>query len=315
MTTTTDELERRLAQLKRAVPARGMERHPLLLHDLSELPAELQSPGVRAMAASQQIKPIIAFPPQIHRGWHYVPKQALLFTPDRVIHLLASIWPDQEPTITQLAGSGLMYLKATLLLLYGHLEIVGQGADSTSRLAVEFNTVAWEGLAPPLRRLLHASQPASGAGLNRSARAAAAQQAASRLPLKFSNGVEIHGLLPGEIPEELLFQPGTWERRLLVFRRPVLANTLLLLSTNYMVVIQEELKVSQGWIITYIPRGGIRGVQCRPRSQWHDLVVQLERGSQTASYTLRLTDEAARAWRQKWVQQGGGWQDLPAEVK
>jgi hypothetical protein len=303
--------EKRLDQLKREVPTRGFERHPSLLQNVSDLPAELQSPTVTALAAGVAIQTIIAFPPQIQRGWHYVPKQALLFTSTGVIHLLASIWPGQEPQVTQLKGCGLMYMKASLLLLYGFLEIVAEGHAAPARLGVEFNTVAWERLSLPLRKLLQATQPASGISTGRSPFSPAAQPAFEKLPLKFSNGLKIHGLLPGEALEELVFQPGIWKRWRLLFRRPVLANTLLLLTSSYMVVIQEELGVGQGWIISYIPRNGIIGIQNRPGSLWNELTVQLKRGDQTAEYPLRLEDGAAQAWRARWLQHGGLWQDLP----
>ena len=115
------DVETRLAQLKREVPTRGYERHPLIVKAVTELPPELQSPTVTALAAQEALQTIIAFPPQIRRGWTHVPKQALLFTPTDVIHLLASIWPEEESQITRVDGSELLYLKVSLLLLYGCL--------------------------------------------------------------------------------------------------------------------------------------------------------------------------------------------------
>lgn len=314
MSTSEKDLEARLAQLKRQVPTRGFERHPLILKHVSELPAELQSPTVGSLAAGDAIHTIIAFPPQIHRGWHYVPKQALLFTLTDVIHLQASIWPDQDPQTTYLKGSGLMYMKVTLLLLYGFLEIVAQGDASPTQLGVEFNTVAWYQLSLPLRQLLRATQATSSAPADETAHAPAAQQALEDLPLKFSNGAKIYGLLPGEALEDLVFQPGIWKRWLLLFRRPVVANTLLLLTSNYVVVVQEDLHVRQGWIFSYIPRSSICGMQSQPRGPRNELTVQLKRGEQTAEYKLLLENEAIQAWRVRWMRCGGRWQDIPAEV-
>lgn len=314
MTTSEEDLEERLAQLKREVPTRGFERHPWVLKNISDLPTELQSPAVVSLAAAEAIHAIIVFPPQIHRGWHYVPKQALLFAPMDVIHVQASIWPDQEPQTTYLKGSGLMYRKATLLLLYGFLEIVAQGHTSPTRLGMEFNTVAWYRLSPPLRQLLLATRATPGAPIDEPTYAPGVQQAFERLPLKFSNGVKIYGLLPGEELEELVFQPGTWKRWLLLFRRPVSANTLLSLTSNYVMVIQEELDVELGWIISYIPRSSIAGMQSQPRDQWSELTVQLKRGDQTAECKLLLEGEAVQAWRARWMEYGGQWEDLPEEV-
>jgi hypothetical protein len=38
-----------------------------------------------------EVKEIISFPPQIHWGYHFIPKQDLFVTLSDVIHLLASI--------------------------------------------------------------------------------------------------------------------------------------------------------------------------------------------------------------------------------
>jgi hypothetical protein len=100
MTRSTDERKKRLAQLKREATKRGFDRHASVLKDVSDLPTELQSPAVAALATNHVIQNIIDFPPQIQHGWQYVPRQALLFTPMEGIHLLASIWPDREPQVT-----------------------------------------------------------------------------------------------------------------------------------------------------------------------------------------------------------------------
>lgn len=315
MTTSKEALEKRLTQLKREVLARGFERHPLVLKTVSDLPTEIQSPAVTRLIAGEVIQTIIFFPQQIQRGWHYVPKQALLFTPTNVIHLLASVWPDQEPQVTYLESCGLMYMKVTLILLYGFLEIVTQGDDSPVRLGVEFNAVFWDLLSPPFRKLLQTTQATPAPPTDESTYSPAVQQALEKLPLKFSNGVRIHGVLPGEVLEELIFQPGTWKRWLLLFRKPISADTLLLLTSNYMVVIEEELGVGQGWIISYIPRKCIVGIQNQSRSLGNELTIQLQREQQTTEYKLPLKSEVAQAWRERWIQHGGRWQDIPDESK
>ena len=307
-----DPQEKRLAELKKEVTRPGFDRHASVLQDLSELPAELQSDALTGLAATTQIQHIVVFPPQLQRGWHYVPKQALLFTPSQIIHLLASIWPGQEPQLSCVEGCGLMYMKVTLLLLYGHLEIVGKGQASPARLAVEFNTVAWHSLSRPLHQLLHKSRDTLGVSKAKEHDSLTLEASLANLPLKFSNGVKIYGLLPGEELQELVFQPALWIRWLYFFRRPLLANTLLLLTTNYMVVIQEEVGVEQGWILSYIPRNCIIGMQLHPCEVGGELSVQLKRSDQSAAYKLMLRSEVIETWRKQWTQHGGEWQDLAA---
>lgn len=315
MIRSSEDREKRLAELKKEVTKRGFDRHASVLQHVSELPTELQSPAVMALFTGESIQKIIVFPPQIQRGWNYVPKQALLFTSTDVIHLAASIWPDEEAQITCLTGCGLMYLKVTLVLLYGFLEIVAQGQDLPSRLGVEFNTVAWLYLSSPLRKLLQATQPQARISLREAGGTYSqnTKQALEELPLKFSNGLKIYGLLPGEELEDLVFQPRTWKPWLYFFRRPVSANTLLLLTTNYMVVIDEELHVEQGWILSYIPRNIITGIQSQSSGLWNELLVQLKRGDQSVDYKLMLKNEFAEAWRTLWIQHGCQWKDLPID--
>jgi hypothetical protein len=122
-------------------------------------------------------------------------------------------------------------------------------------------------------------------------------------------------VLPGEKLEDLVFQPCTWKHWLFLFQQPVTANTLLLLTSNYVVVIQEELRVAQGWIITHIPRIGITGMQNQPRGLWNELSILLNRRDQYADYKLLLKSEAVDAWRMQWIKHGGQWQDLPEEAE
>src|SRR5512143_3820783 len=121
MNPTTQDTEKRLVELKRQVPTRGFERHPVFIQSLAELPPELCSP-LLGEATGQTL---IVFPPQIQRGRHYVPRQALFFKPDEVTHVLASIWPGEPPQVTRIRSGDLLYAKVTLLLLYGFLEIEG----------------------------------------------------------------------------------------------------------------------------------------------------------------------------------------------
>jgi hypothetical protein len=316
MVTPADKIEKRLAELKKEIPKRGLERHPAVLKNIADLPLELQSPAITTISTGETIQTIIAFPPQIHHGWRYVPKQALLFIPSGVIHSMASIWPDHEPRVTRVNSRDLLNIKVTLMLLYGSLEIIARGDDSPTHLLMEFNTVAWAYLSLPLRQLLKATSTSPGAPVDENDNSPSVQQAVQKLPLKFFNGLNIHGILPGEKLEALVFQPGTWsvwKRWLLLFRKPIIANTLLSITSNFMVVIQEELGVEYGWIITYTPRGNIERMQNHLRGNCNELTVLLKQGKQTAECKFLLKGEAAEAWRKLWIQHIGRWHELPEE--
>jgi len=310
MDRSTSAQKKRVAELKREVIRPGFDRHAFQLGNIGDLPADLRGPSVAQIAVQEAIHSIIVFPAQIQRGWHYVPKQALLFTATGVIHLLASIWPNQEPQVTHLNGCGLMYLKASLLLLYGYLEIVAQGQDSPIRLGMEFNTVSWDAISTPLRQLLKVSKTAFNLPEDQIAYSTIAREAFEKLPLKYFNGVQLYGLLPGEELEELFFQEGSGKPWLFFFRRLVTPDTLLMLTTNYMVVIQEDLKLKVGWILSYIPRNGICMIQSQGDGLWTELTVQLKRQDQAASCKWLLAKKTVDEWRLRWLAHGGRWQDF-----
>ena len=309
------DLKKRLSQLRREVLARGYDRHPSLLYSISDLPAELQSPALTYLVGSKALETSFAFPAQIYHGWKYVPKQALLFTPPDTIHLLASIWPDQPPQITSINRSELLYIKVSLLLLYGLLEIIAQGQDTATQISIEFNTIAWNRISQSLERFLQSTQATPGLPVEYNTISASIQQDIKKLPVKFSNGVYLYGQLPYDELEDLVFQSAINKRWPILGRRPLISNTLLILTTNYLIVIQEDPYVKLGWIITYIPRNNIFRIQNQPCSLWNEITVQLKREMHTKEYKLLLTDEITQAWRETWIGHNGQWIDIPAEVK
>jgi hypothetical protein len=170
-------------------------------------------------------------------------------------------------------------------------------------------------MSRPLRKLLRTIQAAPERSRHETRLSQAARAVVENLPLKFANGVDIYGLLPGEELKSLVFQPGTWKRWLLFFRRPVSPDTLLLLTSNFMVVIAEELGVKQGWVISYIPLGNISEMQSRPHGLWNELTIHLKRNDQTAEYKLLLKDEAIQDWRALWLAHGGRWDVREGELE
>lgn len=314
MDKTADEQERRLAQLKREVTRRGFDRHAHVLRDVSELPGELQTAAVSELANRETIQRILLFPPQIRRGWDYVPKQALLFTQRGVLHLTGSIWPDEKPRAAYLRACNLMYMEITLILLYGFLDILAHGEATPTHLNVEFNTVAWCLLTKPLHSLLPANIAPSWSQAHEPEYSAVMHHAMRELPVKFANGVKIYGLLPGEQLEELVFQPGTSQRWLHFFQRPLTPNTLLLLTNHYVVLIREDLNTKQGWILKYIPRECIVDMQTQRCDLCNELVIRLKRDDQMAQYKLFLASKAVEAWHSRWIEHGGQWAVFPGKI-
>ncbi len=317
MNVSSQSMQKRLAQLVKEIPTLGMKQYPSTLKSVSDLPGELQSPSITALKTDQTIQTIIDFPPQIQNMRYYVPRQALLFNNTGVVHVKASIWPDQEPQVTLIMGCNILYMKVRLLLLYGFLEVVAHEGDAPVRIEVEFNTVAWEMLSQPLHRLLQTSLPTANAQADKRANELAAQKAMDALSFKFNNGMRIYAFLPGEVLEELVFQPGisrTWKLGPFQFRKPITADTVVSMTSNFVVALQEELEKWYGWILTYIPRNKILGMQSRPGGLCDELAVQLGQPRNSTEYKIPLGRDAIETWRERWIQQGGQWQTLPFET-
>ena len=310
-------MQKRLAQLVKEIPTLGMKQYPSTLKSISDLPGELQSPSITALLTDQTIQTIMTFPPQIQNMRYYVPRQALLFNKSGVVHVIASIWPDQGPQVTLIKCSSILYMRVRLLLLYGFLEVVAQESDSPIRIKMEFNTVAWEMLSQPLHRLLQTSLPTATVNAEIRANALAAQKAMDALSFKFNNGMRIYAFLPGEVLEELVFQPGVNRTREIWpfhFRKPITADTVVSMTSNFMVSLQEEPGTWYGWILTFIPRNKIIGMQSRPGGLYDELAVRLGKPGNSAEYRIPLGRDAIEAWRERWTQQGGQWQTLPNET-
>ena len=317
MNTSSQTIQKRLAQLVKEMPTLGMKQYPYSLKSVSDLPGELQSPTLTALLADQTIQTIIAIPPQIQNMRYYVPRQALLFNKTGVVHAKASIWPDQEPQVTLIKGSSILYMKVRLLLLYGFLEVVAQEGHSPVRIEVEFNTVAWEMLSQPLHRLLQTSLPEAIAQADIRANALAAQKAMEALSFKFNNGMRIYAFLPGEVLEELVFQPAvsrSWELWPFQFRKTFTADTVVSMTRNFVVALQEEPGKWYGWILTYIPRNKVIGMQSRPIGLYDEIAIQLGQPGNSTEYKIPLGKDAIETWRGRWIQQGGQWQTLPIET-
>jgi len=301
MAPTRKEIKQRVAQLERQVPIRGMEQYPSLLKGLSYLPSELESTTLSGFIEGEEILDIISFPSQIQRGHYYVPKQALLFTSASLIHTIASIWPDHEPKITKLRGEDISCVNLSLILLYGYLEIFSGSGSSLTRICVEFNTVAWEVLSSPLRRFLQANKESIYSTIDHTPFSLNVQDAISKLPLRFINGLKLYTILPGEELEDLVFQPGVWKRWLVFLRKATIPGTLLVLTSNYFVILREELDGPYGWFFNFIPRRRIFGVENTPYDKWNDFRVQINQGDDEMEIKFQLNDDATKAWQACWI--------------
>jgi hypothetical protein len=235
------------------------------------LPDSLRLAAQAALPPDESINSIFFVPSQSFlKSWvgqRYVPEQALLFGRRGVLHVQAVAEQTSSPRTTYLPAKGLLSARLTIMLLYGCLELVGQGSDAPVTISVEFNTVGDHLLWPPLRRLVQMAWGAAWPGASSSGTAEAMLARLRKQSYKFGNGLEIHALQSGEHPLGFVFQPNIWQPLWRFFRRKVTATTLLTLTDRQILLLEEDPQknVNYGWIFNFFPLDCVTGMagSCR----------------------------------------------------
>ncbi len=286
----------------------GVASFPYLVNDPDELPTGLQQLARQALTPGEPISTIFVVPAQafISSFWfgrRYVPEQALLFTPTGVLHVQDAARRDQAGQVTYLRSEELLYAQISLLLLYGCLELVGRVQDVLSRVTVEFNTVGHNLLDPALHRFLRQAWVFPFASDTAKIRNRPMLDELERISLKFRNGLALYGLQTGERLLGYVFQPGIWLRRWRIFNRQVSATTLLALTDQQLIIVEEECNGepnAHGWIISCFPRAALTRLETQPEKSWQELQVRLARGEVAVDRRVKLSNEVAAAWQDVW---------------
>jgi len=286
--------------------------HPYQAKNLTDLPVELRQLAERSLGLDGQVDLIFVVPPQVFPGssWggpRYVPEQALLFTPLGVLHVQSTAAPRQAGQATYLHGAELVYARLSLLLLYGRLELAGLVNGVLSRVIVEYNTVGHDLLQPGLLRFLRLAWGPAQAQENDNDTETLLCRLGGR-SFKFMNGLRYYALQPDEHLLGYVFQPRIVRRYWRVFHRQIAPMTLLALTENTLIVIEEEQigRAPLGWHFTFCPRICVSGIEAKPNKEWQDLYVHLVRGPVGADRRMTLDNETTLAWRALWLNQGVG---------
>lgn len=281
--------------------------------DLADLSADLADAAQTLLSPNDEVRRIFVVPPQEFPSWakyRYGPGHALIFTDAGVIHVQTAA--RGQPAQTRVVPTAAVhYVQVGLLLLYGRLEIGYAVEGRAQQVALEFNTVGWDLLQPGLMDLLRDVNIVSPPVETQASAISAA--VIERLPYKFANGVKIYILAPGERLLGLVFQPGIWTRRLLIFRRQVTPPIVLALTDRCVSLIEEEPSVgashSYGWTFTLIPRRGVTGMRSEPTPLGRLISIELLVEGAVATRELELTAEVAATWEAQWRSHGGEWRD------
>lgn len=291
----------------------GLRRHALpdFFDSVGELPAELSSLAEAALPPGHAVRGALFVPAEyVARrmlAWEYVPERALVFLDGAALFVRAE-GPETPAETMFLDAHSLLYVRSSLLLLYGLLEFKADCGPQPNEVRLEYNTVIWRALGGPLARFVSASCSPFAPGDDKAVRAAN-DRILKALPFKFANGLRYYALDPGERLLAAVFQPAIWERRAF-FSFQVTPNTLFGLTEGKVVLIEESRSPvwrrspqgEYGWIFTYIPRDRVVDMVVTPHSRYAEVRVELARGAAKESRSLVLEPGTAvqleRSWRE-----------------
>ncbi len=288
---------------------------PEFYDSAGSLPQSLYEAARPVLPPKQAVRGALLLPGEYYARkrvqWEWTPERALIFLDEGVVHV-AGAAPGAPAHGALIDAGALLYLRSSLLLLYGLLEFRADCGGAGSQMRVEYNTVIWESLKGPLARFVAAAgprpEPAAEAEINLHNAAII-----KSLPFKFANGVRYYTLGPGERLHAAIFQPAIWERHGLVPRQ-VTPNTLLALTDRKLVLIEESRSsfwqrrrsdMEYGWIFTYIPSGRVVDMSVTTGVRWSELKMRLEWGAASDERAFLLEPAVAAGWRQAWQEAGG----------
>jgi hypothetical protein len=288
-----------------------LRRHPLpeFVTSLAELPAPLAPLVQRWLPKDAAIRGALVVPPEyIARtmlAWEYVPDRALIFT-DRAALYVAAGAPGLASQAMLLNPPDFLWLRSSLLLLYGLLEFKVECDGASSDVRLEYNTVIWPRLNDALSRFIAAAcGPAPAVEAERAADANLS--ILNQLPFKFASGLRCYVLTPGERVQAAVFQRALWEGARFLPRQ-LTANTLFALTDRKLVFIEEQRSLAwrrpsqgeYGWIFTYIPRDRVVDMVVTPGARWSELKVCLALGGASDERTFVVEPSTAVQWQRAW---------------
>jgi hypothetical protein len=279
--------------------------HPYRVETIDELPDGLRDLARKALLPDDPAEKIFVIPEQMLSrktgrlvGMDWVQEQSLLFTHRGVVHVRAGKSDGDMGQANYLAGSSLLYVQMSLILLYGRMELCAAANDELSRIVVEYNAVCHEMLEPSVHRLIRlAGGPAHAQNANDSRDFLLGKLEAQSL--KFRNGLAIHALQPDEKLLGYVFQPRLYPRYFRLVRRLIAPASLIALTDQQFIMIEEGMKRAPcyGYVFTYCPRANVVVVDTEPTDTLQEVCLHLRKDAFTADHRLTLKNETVLALR------------------
>jgi len=287
--------------------------HPYQVEGLADLPDSLRQLAEQSLGPTEAVNLIFVVPSQVLGGHWWsgprrVPEQTLLFTSQGVLHVQGTGAAGRAGQATYLRGGELVYVHLSLVLLYGRLELAGLVNGALSRIVVEYNTVGHVLLQPALHAFLRMAWKQAQAQTNDDQTDMLLDELEGQ-SFKFRSGLRYHTLQHDERLLGFVFQPRITQSHWRLFRRLIAPATLLALTDQQLVVIEENrtLGAAYGWIFTFCPRTCLAAIEARPNTEWQDLTVRLVREPVTVDRQVTVSNEKAMTWRDLWTRHGYKW--------
>jgi hypothetical protein len=234
-------------------------------------------------------------------SWEYIGEQALLFFAGGILHIQAPTPTHRVARIIRLRAADLLYVRLSLQLMYGRLELVD---DCLSRAVVEFNAAGFDILQRSVQDLLGSSCPGNSIFTRDPPSAKTVLSELGKLSFKFKNGLVLYGLLPEEHLLGFVFQPGLRGRRWHLFPSRISEPTLLALTDKQLIIVEEQSRSrfpAYGWIFTFCPRRVIEKIGVTSGEPFQELIVDMKSKVGLIDWRILLDQEHASVWRGLWL--------------
>lgn len=291
--------------------ARATDFHPYLVKSVGALPAGLRGPVQAALPAGARPAAICVFPqdyrPKGMLGSRIVPEQALIFIDDGVLSVQGAAQGESAPPPSYVQAGSVLYIRSSLLLNYGRLEIAAAERGRLAVQDVEFNAIGWRLIDGALNDFINGAlgvSPPPPAEMGEWQEEATEQ--VRDLPLKFANGLRTYGMQPGEQLLDSVFQEAVWSRLGGFWPQQLVPRRLLALTDAAVVLVEEETafvrKGNQyGWIVTQMPRSAVVAMDVQPAQEaLQELTVGLARGGARVERRILLEAPTVEAWLARW---------------
>lgn len=286
---------------------------PYTVSTPDELPEGLRELAHLSLDQGTKVDTIFVVPKQqlassfgVGRRTNQVPEGALIFTDQGVLFVQNSPFEGQPNLMTFIKYEQFFYMRLTLILLYGRLDLWGIQDNLPIKIEFIYNATGHELLQPVLHRLLHRSWTGQTESLqpippeNDQVLAALFKQS-----LKFSNGLRNHGLQRNERLLGYAYQPRIIKRFLGLFPKISVPGCVAAFSDSGFILMHEGSTnaTSHGWFIFICHNRLISDIEITSDEKLSTVAITINSSATTEMLTLEWEHQHAKELKSLWLGQ------------